>query len=162
MDQTTPPPPPPPIQPSSQFWQADALQQQRDREHLKILAIMYYIFGGLNALGGCAGLFYVVIGIVMAANPNAFTENGNEPPPPEWLGGMMIGLGGCIVLVAAAYGALLIYTGHCLATQRHRVFCMVMAVISCLSIPLGTVLGIFTLIVLARPSVAAMFEQPRA
>jgi hypothetical protein len=39
---------------------------------------------------------------------------------------------------------------------------MVIAIITCLSVPLGTALGVFTLIVLARPSVKQLFERRTA
>ena len=38
-----------------------------------------------------------------------------------------------------------------------QTFCVVVAAISCCFTPLGTVLGVFTLIVLFRPSVKALF-----
>ena len=40
--------------------------------------------------------------------------------------------------------------------------CIVMAALACLSMPFGTVLGVFTIIVLARPSVQALFSRPVA
>ena len=36
---------------------------------------------------------------------------------------------------------------------------MIVAGITCLSVPIGTVLGVFTLMVLSRPSVKQMFAQ---
>lgn len=36
---------------------------------------------------------------------------------------------------------------------------MVVAGVSCLSIPLGTALGVFTFIVLSRPSIVRLFEE---
>jgi hypothetical protein len=36
-----------------------------------------------------------------------------------------------------------------------------MACVACLSVPLGTVLGVFTIIVLMRPSVKALFAEVR-
>jgi len=37
-------------------------------------------------------------------------------------------------------------------------FCLIVAGIICIFMPLGTILGVFTIIVLVRPSVKAMFE----
>ncbi len=39
-------------------------------------------------------------------------------------------------------------------------FCLVMACVACLFMPFGTVLGVFTIIVLARPSVQTLFSRP--
>lgn len=52
------------------------------------------------------------------------------------------------------------YTGRCLSSRKHHTFCIVMAAISCLSFPIGTALGVFTIIVLQRPGVRQLFNQP--
>jgi len=39
---------------------------------------------------------------------------------------------------------------------------MIVAGITCLSVPIGTVLGVFTLLVLSRPSVKQMFAHNAA
>ena len=54
---------------------------------------------------------------------------------------------------------LLAWSGRCLAQRRRYIFCMVMAAIACLFVPLGTVLGVFTIVVLAKPEVKATFDQ---
>ena len=48
---------------------------------------------------------------------------------------------------------------HNLMRYRHRTFCIVMAAIHCLYVPIGTVLGIFTIIILCKPEAQALFEQ---
>ena len=45
-----------------------------------------------------------------------------------------------------------------LRQRRSRVLCLVVAAIDCISIPFGTLLGVFTFVVLARPTVMRMFE----
>ena len=44
-----------------------------------------------------------------------------------------------------------------ISRRKGRVFSMVVAGLNCLSLPLGTALGIFTLVVLTRPSVAKSY-----
>lgn len=44
-----------------------------------------------------------------------------------------------------------------LSRRRHHVFCLVIAGIECLVMPFGTVLGVFTIIVLTKESVREMF-----
>ena len=48
--------------------------------------------------------------------------------------------------------------GWWLAKRKHYWFCFVVACLACAFSPLGTVLGVFTIIVLLRPSVKALFE----
>ena len=85
---------------------------------------------------------------------------GNEPPAS--FGYFVIGIGSFAVLAGWTMGALLIYSGRCLARRKRRVFSMVVAGISCLQVPFGTVLGVFTLIVLQRPSVLAFYAAAAA
>jgi hypothetical protein len=51
--------------------------------------------------------------------------------------------------------------GRSLAARKRYTFCIIVAAISCTFFPLGTALGVFTILVLSRPSVKALFENPR-
>ena len=51
----------------------------------------------------------------------------------------------------------LILSGRYMNRRKHLTFSIVIAAICCLQIPFGTILGVFTLIVLSRPSVKAMY-----
>jgi len=145
---------PPPIQPTYQHLQ--------DAEHLKLLAIFYYIVGGLSFLGSLFGGIYIVMGAafsrVFATTPA--TSHGS-PPPPE-MGWVIVGFGILISLFCIAMGVGSILTGRWISARKNKTFCMVVAGFSCLSVPLGTALGVFTFIVLSRPTVAALFENSQS
>jgi hypothetical protein len=47
-----------------------------------------------------------------------------------------------------------------LSERRNPTFIMVIAAIQCLNMPLGTALGVFTIVVLQRASVKRLFEHP--
>ena len=131
----------------------------QDLEHLRLLSIFYYVFAGLTALGGCCPLLYAGIFVMIP-----FTQENMHRPgdPPE---GLFLGMAGAmivLVLVVLLLAYLLFRAGRCLAQHRSRTFCMVMAAFTCLSVPLGTVLGVFTFIVLMRPSVEQLFRQAEA
>ena len=104
----------------------------------------------------CLGILYVFGGTIVAA------VGGKNGEPPVWIGLMLVFMGVVVILLGWGFGGLTIWAGRCLATKRHYVFCIVMAAISCLSMPFGTALGVFTLIVLGRPSVKQLFSQPPA
>jgi len=55
----------------------------------------------------------------------------------------------------------IIIAGRCLAKRKHYMFCLVIAAISCIFMPFGTVLGVFTIIVLMRPSVKELFASDK-
>ena len=46
--------------------------------------------------------------------------------------------------------------------RKHYTFCFVMACVECLSVPFGTVLGVFTILVLNRASVKELFNPKPA
>jgi hypothetical protein len=55
-------------------------------------------------------------------------------------------------------GILVICSGRFISKQRHWTFSVVIAALMCLSVPLGTVLGVFTLVVLMREPVKQLYR----
>jgi hypothetical protein len=75
-------------------------------------------------------------------------------PGLMWIfGAIAVGL----AVVTLTTGLCNLYAGVALRRRRHRIFVMVMAVLNCLAAPYGTVLGIFTLLVLQRPAAKELF-----
>jgi hypothetical protein len=133
-------------------------EQTHDDEHLKLLAIFHYVLGGLGFLGALGGAFYMLAGFfVFQKMPTPGPAHGS---PPVEIGWLFVIIGGFVALLSIAYGICLILAARSLTMRRNRTFCMVMAGINCLHFPLGTLLGVFTFIVLIRPSVVARFERP--
>jgi hypothetical protein len=128
----------------------------RDAEHLRLLSIFYYVHAGLQAVGACLFLLYIFAGFAIAIG-GAASHSSNAPP--AFLGVFFVVFGGILMLFVLTMAALNYYTGRCLTRREHRTFCFVIACLSCLSIPYGTILGIFTIIVLERPQVRALFER---
>ena len=127
----------------------------RDEEHLRILSILYYVWGGLSALGACfLGAYAVIGGTILTA-----VSQSEREPAAAWAGIVIFLVMGTLFLLVAAVTWLTILTGRYLAQRRRYTFCLVIAIITCLSVPLGTVLGVFTLMVLQRPSVKQLFGQ---
>lgn len=125
-----------------------------DEYHLKLLSIFYYIVAGLTALIGCFPIIHMVFGLVMIIIGAADHRAG----PLPILGGMLFTLiGGAVFVIFQAVAVCLFLTGRFLQSYRHHTFCLVIAVIICFSFPIGTVLGVFTILVLVRPEVRKMF-----
>lgn len=134
-------------------------QQVLDEEHLRLLRIGYFTMGGVAAFTGVFGVVYAFMGAFMMA---AFRTVPSRPsqPPPEFMAWFFAAFGLLIVVTAGAYAALAFVTARNLRLRRSRTFCLVTAGLSCLYIPFGTLLGIFTFSVLGRPGVLRMFGQP--
>jgi hypothetical protein len=123
----------------------------QDEQHLKLLSIFHYIVGGIIALFSLFPIFHLVFGIVMIVSPDTF-ESGGEGPP-AFIGWLFALIGGTIILVGFVLATCVILAGRFLSLRRHYTYCFVIACIQCLFIPFGTVLGVFTIIVLTRESV---------
>lgn len=134
------------------------MTMNNDLQHLKILAIVHWIWGGMIALFSCFGLIYVVLGIAVVNDvfPASGTSNANQMPSE--FGWLFVGIGSCVTVFGWLIGALNIYCGFLLKQHRRRVFCIVIAAIDCISFPIGTTLGVFTMIVLVRDSVKRLYE----
>ncbi len=125
-----------------------------DLEHLRLLSIFYYLMAALAALFSLIPVFHLLFGLAMATRWMDFGAD----PPPAFVGWLISCIAGVFVVLGLAYAVCLALTGRFLAQHRNWVFCMVVAGISCTFMPVGTVLGVFTMIVLNRPSVRALFE----
>ena len=63
-----------------------------------------------------------------------------------------------IIFCGLTFAIFLAVAGRRLTQRTSYTFCLVMAGCECLLMPLGTALGIFTIIVLMRPSVKELFN----
>ncbi|UOF16193.1 hypothetical protein IEQ11_05955 [Lysobacter capsici] len=126
-----------------------------DASHLQILAIFYYVFAGLNAFSVLLMGFYgVLMGAVFSAAPESGPNADMDAALP-----MIIGFFVFFTLLCLLFAALHFMVGQRLRQRRGFKFCQIVAAVTCLSIPFGTALGVFTLIVLNRPSVRALFGE---
>jgi hypothetical protein len=138
-----------------------------DAEHLRLLSIFHYVCAGITALFSSFFIMHVVMGIAMMQGENLFDQlpkAEGQPPFPDidtrGMGLMFAAAGSFAVLSGWAFAVCLAIAGRKLAARRSRTFCLVIAAISCTFVPVGTALGVFTIIVLSRPSVQALFDQP--
>lgn len=131
----------------------------QDDQHLQLLSIFHYVCAALAALFACFFILHSLLGLLMALRPGAFGPPRDQPP--AFIGWLLFILGTILVTVGWVFAGLLAWAGHCLKRRRHYVFCMVMAGVACMFVPFGTVLGIFTIIVLVRPAVRDSFQPQR-
>lgn len=130
-------------------------EYDRDIENLKLLSVFHYVAAGLNGIGVLVSPMYIFIGFAFLSDD--FGPQDEEMP--EFMGWMFIIIGLGVCLMSLAMVILLIKSGNGLRHQRSYTLIFVMSVILCLSVPLGTILGIFTIIVLNRPSVRKLFGR---
>jgi len=126
----------------------------KDESQLNLISIFYYVVAAIAGLFSCMPFIHITIGIAMLSG---VMDSSSGEAPPEFLGWIFIIAGAIVALMGFTYTVLLILTGRWLSQRRRYTFCIVMAGISCMFMPFGTILGIFTIIVLSRPEVKALF-----
>jgi hypothetical protein len=131
----------------------------QNKEHLRLLAIFHYVVAGLAALFSFFPLLYSTIGgfMLYAAHHPGPT---NQEPPPAIVGWIFVVLGALFFLAGLAMAICILMAGRSLARQRRYLFAFVIACLECFFIPFGTILGVFTIIVLSRESVKTLFSIP--
>jgi hypothetical protein len=131
-----------------------------DQEHLKLLSLGYLISAATTAFFSIFGLMYMMMGIFMSALFSHQKEVGTnaQQAPPAFMGWFIAAMGLAVFLFTVSLAAAKFRTALCIKRRRSRTFCMVVAGISCLGVPYGTALGVFSFIVLGRDSVARMFN----
>ena len=77
----------------------------------------------------------------------------------QMMGGFFLVIGILGTLFVAGIALLEFFVAKKLVRRESKTLCFVVAGINCLNMPLGTVLGIFTFLVLSRPSVAESFAR---
>lgn len=128
----------------------------QDAQQLDLIKIFHFVLAGLQALGGCFPIVHLVLGITMLAAPARF---GNDnAAAPAFMGWFFIGIAVFLMVIMWTMAALTFTAGRRLAARRSYTFCIVVAAVLCLFMPLGTLLGVFTIIVLQRPAVKAQFS----
>jgi len=130
-------------------------QQNTDNEHLGLLAMFHYIVSGMAALFACFPIIHLVIGLVLILAPQKF-ESGHQQPP-TFIGWFFVILASFFILAGWTFAILVLLTGRFIASRKRYTFCFVMAGVECLFMPFGTVLGVFTILVLNRQSVKGLF-----
>jgi len=129
-----------------------------DLEHLRLLAIGHYVFSAIMALFACLPLIHVTIGLILLLNPQALSHHGQEEFPAKIVGVMFAVMGSIFVLIGWSFAACMFVAGRSISARKRYTFCFVVAALSCAFFPFGTVLGVFTIMVLSRPSVKEIFQ----
>lgn len=134
----------------------------KDLEHLRLLSIFHYVVGGLIALFSCIPFIHLGIGImVLTGNMPEPTNAADNPPfPKEIFGVLFTVIPALIILCGWTLAICTIIAGRKLSKQTGYMFCLIVAGILCIFTPFGTILGVFTIMVLLRDSVKNLFNKP--
>jgi hypothetical protein len=145
------PPPIPPMAPLPRD------QRNIDEDHLNLLSVFHFVGGGLALWGILFLMFHYEVMRFVMTNQSLWDNQKGGPSPAMFFRIFFIfyvAMGAWLIVSSA----LNIMSGLFLRRRKNRTFSLVVAGIDCLHFPFGTVLGIFTMIVLLRESVQRLYE----
>jgi hypothetical protein len=131
-----------------------------DDERLRWIAFFHYISGGLTIAFSSMFIFHVIFFGFMLSNPEIFNPDNLEMPemPLDMLQ-VFVGLFGTLIVLGIVYGICEILSGVFIKRRRHRLFSFIVAIPRLLLLPYGTILSVFTLMLLERESVKQQYED---
>ena len=131
-------------------------QRQVDANHLKWLAIGHFVGAGLAVPGLLFILGHFAIFSLVFSDPKLWQNQRSGPPPAAFFA-----LAQVFYLVFGLWyamsGVLNLLSGLFIRARKHRMFSLIVAGINCFHTPIGTVLGVFTFVVLLRSSVRELY-----
>jgi len=139
--------------------QKEIMNQNEDEQYLKLLSIFHYVVGGIAGLFACFPIIHFVAGLgILISSLTQSSQNG----PPALIGLIFTLFAGGFIFFGWAFAICIMLVGWFISKRKNHTFCIVMAGIECMFNPFGTVLGVFTIITLIRPSVKELFKAPIA
>jgi hypothetical protein len=131
------------------------MAENTDVRDLDYISLFHYIAGGIMALFACIPLIHFFLGIAMVCG--SLNDSGGQAPP-EWFGLIFAIMGGIFFIFGQTIAWATIYSGRQIKKRRKYMFSFILACIMCMFVPIGTVLGVFSIIILSRPSVKELYQ----
>ncbi|MGJ8678409.1 MAG: hypothetical protein ACSHX0_12900 [Akkermansiaceae bacterium] len=129
-----------------------------EEKHLDYLKIGHYVVGALGMLFACFPLIHLFIGLaVVSGSFDMQSDSGN--PPPVAFGWLFVVIGGLFFLIGQACAICIIFSGHFIAKRKNYTFSFVIACLLCAFFPFGTILGVFTIILLTKEPVKVLYGR---
>jgi hypothetical protein len=134
----------------------------KDEEHLRLLVIFHRIMGIMTIIFSSFFILYLYFIKSFFSDPKVFSQIPNAGTiniPPQELFSFFLTIASVMTFLGCTLGILTLISAQFIKYRKNRRFIIVVACINCLSIPVGTALGVFTLIVMMRNSVIRIFEN---
>ncbi|MEQ8818890.1 MAG: hypothetical protein RLY93_01500 [Sumerlaeia bacterium] len=131
------------------------------QDQLHYLSIAHIVAGALTLICGSLPLLHVALGLAMVVAPETMTGNNpNVEPPPAFMGVFFVGFGLVAVALAWAMGLAMLFSGKFMRERRHHMFCFIVSILMCLNMPIGTIIGVLSLMCLIDDETKAEFDYP--
>lgn len=124
---------------------------EQKKTHLDVLAVFHYVYGALTALIGLAVLAFMTVGL------GAATSWGDNWEPEA--GCSILAVIFIVLVICGGTAVLNFLAGRALQRRSGYVLVLVTAALNCTSVPFGTLLGIFTLAIVANVETRGLFDE---
>jgi hypothetical protein len=129
----------------------------QDESNLNVLGILFFVYAGMIGIGALALSAFAVLPAMLISGAAAGAKAAPSAPPSLLLGGVFAAMFGLFALILAVQCVIMILAGRALGRRQHYVLVMIGACGALLHMPLGTALGICTILILQKPAVKAAF-----
>ncbi len=125
-------------------------------DQMRLLVIFHYIFAGLAVIGMVflTGHYWLMNSMMDPAQ-----WAGDPTPPPEGFLDMFVWFYVVMGVMCVLGLVLNLLVASSLRQRRRWMLCAVVSGLNCLQMPLGTLLGVFTLVLINRSDVRATFTS---
>ena len=126
-----------------------------DTEYLRLISVFHYVVAGVLTVCSMFPLLHLAMGVAIVAGAFDETDRGNAPP--DFFGWLLIIFAGMMIVCGLAIAIAVAIAGRRIRAHTSYMYCLVVAGIECIFMPFGTALGVFTIIVLMKPTVRELF-----
>jgi len=131
------------------------------RTHVQIIGWLYVIFGGLAVFGA---LIYALIGVGLAAifqTEQISSDLARDGVSPDAAAAVAVGVGVVLACVVVLFALPQIIAGIGLLRMRPwaRILGIIVSILYLPGFPLGTALGVYTLVIMFNDETVALFQS---
>jgi membrane-associated HD superfamily phosphohydrolase len=135
-------------------------QQIIDEEQLRLLSFFHYVSGAVTITFSSMFIFHLIFFGYMASNPELFSnDDAKNAKEAMQIMQILLAVFGTFVILGISYGICEIVSGVFIKQKKYRIFSMIVAIPRIILIPYGTILSMFTFILLDRDSVKSLYEK---
>ena len=134
----------------------------KDEEQLKLIVIFQSIYGSFTILFSLMFIAHIYFANTFLNDPKFFSRFLKEEviiSNPSELVRLITIMSIVMIAVGCFIGIINLLSAYFIKKRKKRIFCIVVACINCIQIPIGTILGVFILNVLSRNSVEKLYKS---
>lgn len=131
-------------------------------ETFRLLTIFHTVLGAVLGILSLLPLIHVTVGALLVVLGPSADVSTEEQQLFQLVGGVMLVAGAMFVLFGLTLSACIGFAAYFISNRRNYTFCLVVAGVECLFMPIGTALGVFTIYSLLRDEIRLQFAEYQA